>query len=182
MPDSTADSTFVEEKPDVLPQFEDENGFEDEINSNPPPPPSSDTPPPLPPSDVEENSSPSPQADAESTADMSEQATAISQELEDMVLGVVAQNDTNSLAGTELEIGAARRFLHSHKLRRAMTSVKNAESSLVELEEDVLYLRRNIAMLHRLLNEKKISEKAVSYKQLKLPTTYTTKDPAVAGP
>jgi hypothetical protein len=177
MPDSSSvDSTFVEEKPDVLPQFEDENGFEDEINSNPPPPPSSDTPPPppssdtpppLPSSDVEDNSSPDAQTDVESTG-MSEQAMAISQELEDMVLGVVAQDDTNSLAGTELEIGAARRFLHSHKLRRAMTSVKNAESSLVELEEDVLYLRRNIAMLHRLLNEKKVSEKDIETILLRL--------------
>ena len=168
MPDSSSvDSTFAEEKPDVLPQFEDENGFEDEINSNPPPPPSSDTPPPLPSSDVEDNSSPDPQTDADSTG-MSEQAMAISQELEDMVLGVVAQDDTNSLAGTELEIGAARRFLHSHKLRRAMTSVKNAESSLVELEEDVLYLRRNIAMLHRLLNEKKVSEKDIETILLRL--------------
>ncbi len=184
MPDSSSvDSTFAEEKPDVLPQFEDENGFEDEINSNPPPPPSSDTPPPppssdtpppLPSSDVEDNSSsddednsPDAQTDAESTG-MSEQAMAISQELEDMVLGVVAQDDTNSLAGTELEIGAARRFLHSHKLRRAMTSVKNAESSLVELEEDVLYLRRNIAMLHRLLNEKKVSEKDIETILLRL--------------
>jgi hypothetical protein len=175
MPDSsTVDSTFVEEKPDILPQFEDEDGFENvnefenEMNSNPPPPPSSDTPPPLPSSDVEDNSSPSPQADAESSTDMSEQATAISQELEDMVLGVVAQDDTNSLAGTELEIGAAKRFLHSHKLRRAMTSVKNAESSLVELEEDVLYLRRNIAMLHRLLNEKKVSERDIETILLRL--------------
>ena len=181
MPDSSSvDSTFVEEKPDVLPQFEDENGFEDEINSNPPPPPSSDTPPPppssdtpppLPSSDAEDNSSPDAQTDAQTDAEstgMSEQAMAISQELEDMVLGVVAQDDTNSLAGTELEIGAARRFLHSHKLRRAMTSVKNAESSLVELEEDVLYLRRNIAMLHRLLNEKKVSEKDIETILLRL--------------
>lgn len=87
---------------------------------------------------------------------LSEQAIAISRDLETMVLGV-SQNDANSLAGTELEIGEARRFLHSHKLRRALASVKNAEASLIELEEDVLYLRRNIAMLHRLLNEKRVS-------------------------
>jgi hypothetical protein len=35
-------------------------------------------------------------------------------------------------------------------------SVKKAEQALVTLEEDVLYLRRSIAMLHRLLKEKKI--------------------------
>ena len=89
--------------------------------------------------------------------EMSEEAMEMSRQLETLVMGV-SQDDTNSLAGTELEIGEARRFLHSHNLRRALASVKNAEASLIDLEEDVLYLRRNIAMLHRLLNEKKVSE------------------------
>ena len=104
---------------------------------------------------VQSGDAPSP--NEQGNESMSEQAIAISRDLETMVLGV-AQNDANSLAGTELEIGDARRFLRSHKLRRALASVKNAEASLVELEEDVLYLRRNIAMLHRLLNEKRVSE------------------------
>ena len=98
-------------------------------------------------------------ADAEpedATEALTEEAMEVSRELESMVLGV-ANDDTNSLAGTEIEIGDAKRFLQSHKLRRALSSVKKAESSLIELEEDVLYLRRNIAMLHRLLNEKKVS-------------------------
>jgi hypothetical protein len=43
-----------------------------------------------------------------------------------------------------------------HKLKHAKLSVKKAEKALVTLEEDVLYLRRSIAMLHRLLKEKKI--------------------------
>ena len=143
-----------EKKHDELPQFE------DEMNSETPAPPS-------PSPGIDDESSADSTPDAEATPEMSEQAMAISQDLESMVLGV-AHDDTNSLAGTDLEIGEARRFLHTHKLRRASASVKNAESSLIELEEDVLYLRRNIAMLHRLLNEKKVSEKDIETILLRL--------------
>ncbi len=156
---NSADLTSEEKNSDVLPQFED--GIDSTpppppSSDTPPPPPSSDTPPPLPPGATDHSSADS-QLNEETLSSMSEEAIEMSQQLETLVMGV-AQDDTNSLAGTELEIGAARRFLHSHNLRRAMASVKNAELSLVELEEDVLYLRRNIAMLHRLLNEKKVSE------------------------
>ena len=147
---NSVDPTSEEKNSDVLPQFEDE--------MNPPPPPSSQTPPPLPiaisdippplPPGATGHSSTDSQPDA--LAEMSEEAIEMSRQLETLVMGV-AQDDTNSLAGTELEIGEARRFLHSHNLRRALASVKNAEASLIELEEDVLHLRRNIAMLHRLL-------------------------------
>ena len=165
---NSVDPSSEEKNSDVLPQFE------DEVDSNPPPPPSSQTPPPLPPgatggpSSMDSQTPPPlppgatggpPSMDSQPAAseEMSEEAMEMSRQLETLVMGV-SQDDTNSLAGTELEIGEARRFLHSHNLRRALVSVKNAEASLIDLEEDVLYLRRNIAMLHRLLNEKKVSE------------------------
>lgn len=88
-------------------------------------------------------------------------------DMETMVLGI-AHDDTNSLAGTELEISEAKSFLQTHKLSRALSSVNKAESSLTVLEEDVLYLRRNIAMLHRLLNEKKVSENDIETILLRL--------------
>lgn len=78
-----------------------------------------------------------------------------SEELDTLVRDVV-QQDSNSLAATEIDIMEAKKFLSLHKLRQAKSSVKKAEKALVTLEEDVLYLRRSIAMLHRLLKEKKI--------------------------
>ena len=78
-----------------------------------------------------------------------------SNELDNLVQGVV-QQDNNSLAATEIDIMEAKKYLTMHKLKRAKLSVKKAEKALVTLEEDVLYLRRSIAMLHRLLKEKKI--------------------------
>ena len=78
-----------------------------------------------------------------------------SRELDSLVQGVI-QQDTNSLAATELDIVDAKKYLSLHKLKRAKSSVKKAEKALITLEEDVLYLRRSIAMLHRLLKEKKI--------------------------
>lgn len=157
---SSVDSAAEEKNSDVLPQFE------DGVDSNPLPPPSSQVPPPLPPGATGYSPTDS-QPDVQASAEMSEEAMEMSRQLETLVMGV-AQEDTNSLAGTELEIGEARRFLHSHNLRRALVSVKNAEASLIELEEDVLYLRRNIAMLHRLLNEKKVSERDIETILLRL--------------
>ena len=78
-----------------------------------------------------------------------------SRDLDSLVQGVV-QQDSNSLAATEIDIMEAKKYLTMHKLKRAKFSVKKAEKALVTLEEDVLYLRRSIAMLHRLLKEKKI--------------------------
>ena len=74
----------------------------------------------------------------------------------DSMVQIVVQSDTNSLAATEVDIMEAKKYLSLHKLKRAKVSVKKAEQALVTLEEDVLYLRRSIAMLHRLLKEKKI--------------------------
>ena len=74
----------------------------------------------------------------------------------DSIVESVVQSDTNSLAATEVDIMEAKKYLSLHKLKRAKMSVKKAEQALVTLEEDVLYLRRSIAMLHRLLKEKRI--------------------------
>ena len=83
------------------------------------------------------------------------QIMSASRDLDSIVQSVV-QSDTNSLAATEVDIMEAKKYLSLHKLKRAKMSVKKAEQALVTLEEDVLYLRRSIAMLHRLLKEKKI--------------------------
>lgn len=91
----------------------------------------------------------------ETKAEVERRIMSASQELDSLVRDVV-QQDSNSLAATELDIMQAKNYLSMHKLRRAKTSVKRAEKALVNLEEDVLYLRRSIAMLHRLLKEKKI--------------------------
>ena len=79
-----------------------------------------------------------------------------SRELEHIVYGV--SSDDSSLAATEYDIIDARNSLEQHQLRRAGRSVKRAEKALSSLEEDVVELRRNIAMLNRLLKEKTLTE------------------------
>ena len=79
-----------------------------------------------------------------------------SRELEHIVYGVSA-GDT-SLSATEYDIVDARNSLEQHKLFRARRSVKRAEKALSTVEGDVVELRRNIAMLHRLLKEKTLTE------------------------
>ena len=64
----------------------------------------------------------------------------------------------NLLCSTEYDILEARSSLEQHQLRRAGRSVKRAEKALASLEDDVVELRRNIAMLNRLLNEKTLTE------------------------
>lgn len=95
------------------------------------------------------------EATEEVKAEVEQRIMSASQELDSLVRDVV-QQDSNSLAATEIDIMEAKNYLSLHKLRLAKTSVKKAEQALVSLEEDVLYLRRSIAMLHRLLKEKKI--------------------------
>ena len=99
--------------------------------------------------------------------DSADRLISASRELESLVFGVI-QDEGNSLAGTEVDIADAKHFLNTHNLRKARKSVKKAEQSLALLEEDVLHLRRNIAMLHRLLNEKKISENDIETILLRL--------------
>ena len=90
-----------------------------------------------------------------------------SSQLENIVQSMVGE-DTNSLAATEIDIMEAKKYLSMHKLGRAKNSVLKAEQALVNLEEDVLYLRRSIAMLHRLLNEKKVERGEVENILLRL--------------
>ena len=94
-------------------------------------------------------------ATEEAKAEVERRIMNASEELDTLVRDVV-QQDSNSLAATEIDIMEAKKFLSLHKLRQAKSSVKKAEKALVTLEEDVLYLCRSIAMLHRLLKEKKI--------------------------
>ena len=96
-----------------------------------------------------------------------ERIRSASNNLEHIVQSVI-QDDTNSLAATEIDIMEAKKFLSMHKLSRAKKSVFKAEQALVNLEEDVLYLRRSIAMLHRLLKEKKVEKDEVENILLRL--------------
>ena len=79
-----------------------------------------------------------------------------SRELEHIVYGV--SREESSLAATEFDIIEARTSLEQHQLMRASRSVRRAEKALSSLEEDVVDLRRNIAMLNRLLKEKTLTE------------------------
>ena len=123
-----------------------------------------------PPAQVEEEPVETPQPELQEAPEEIIESTAVSaatitevenrimsatRDLDSLVQGVV-QQDSNSLAATEIDIMEAKKYLTMHKLKRAKLSVKKAEKALVTLEEDVLYLRRSIAMLHRLLKEKKI--------------------------
>ena len=123
-----------------------------------------------PPAQVEEKIEETPQPEPQEAPEEIIESTAVSaatitevenrimsatRDLDSLVQGVV-QQDSNSLAATEIDIMEAKKYLTMHKLKRAKLSVKKAEKALVTLEEDVLYLRRSIAMLHRLLKEKKI--------------------------
>ena len=123
-----------------------------------------------PPAQVEEEPEETPQLEVQEAPEEIIESTAVSEatitevenrimsatrDLDSLVQGVV-QQDSNSLAATEIDIMEAKKYLTMHKLKRAKLSVKKAEKALVTLEEDVLYLRRSIAMLHRLLKEKKI--------------------------
>ena len=123
-----------------------------------------------PPAQIEEEPEETPQSEVQEAPEEIIESTAVSEatitevenrimsatrDLDSLVQGVV-QQDSNSLAATEIDIMEAKKYLTMHKLKRAKLSVKKAEKALVTLEEDVLYLRRSIAMLHRLLKEKKI--------------------------
>ncbi len=79
-----------------------------------------------------------------------------SRELEHIVHGVSGED--SSLSATEYDIDDARTSLEQHKLFRARKSVRRAEKVLAGVESDVLELRRNIAMLNRLLKEKTLDE------------------------
>ena len=114
--------------------------------------------------DVEEQEIPQTNTMSEES---SREIRSASTQLENIVQSMVGE-DTNSLAATEIDIMEAKKYLSMHKLGRAKNSVLKAEQALVNLEEDVLYLRRSIAMLHRLLNEKKVERGEVENILLRL--------------
>ena len=91
--------------------------------------------------------------DSQSSADRLIRA---SRELEHIVYGV--SSEESSLTATEYDIVDARSSLEQHKLYRAKRSVRRAEKALSSVESDVVELRRNIAMLNRLLKEKTLTE------------------------
>ena len=105
---------------------------------------------------VEEDIIESTEVAPETISEVESRIMSASRELDSLVQGVMQQTDTNSLAATEIDIIEAKKYLSLHKLKKARNSVKKAEKALETLEEDVLYLRRSIAMLHRLMKEKKI--------------------------
>ncbi len=119
----------IEEEPEETPQPEEQEAPEEIIESTP--------------------------VSAATITEVENRIMSATRDLDSLVQGVV-QQDSNSLAATEIDIMEAKKYLTMHKLKRAKLSVKKAEKALVTLEEDVLYLRRSIAMLHRLLKEKKI--------------------------
>ena len=109
-----------------------------------------------PPAQVEEKLEETPQPELQEAPEEVIESTAVSaatitevenrimsatRDLDSLVQGVV-QQDSNSLAATEIDIMEAKKYLTMHKLKRAKLSVKKAEKALVTLEEDVLYLRR----------------------------------------
>ena len=131
-------------------------GLEDETFEQPPA--QVEEPEEAPESEIQESPEDIIESNAVSAATLTEVENRImsaTRDLDSLVQGVV-QQDSNSLAATEIDIMEAKKYLTMHKLKRAKLSVKKAEKALVTLEEDVLYLRRSIAMLHRLLKEKKI--------------------------
>jgi len=67
-----------------------------------------------------------------------------------------ARKENPTLTESELDIGEAKVYLGMQHLSKARKNIKRAEATLEELEEDVLHLRRSIAMLHRLLVHKHI--------------------------
>lgn len=84
-----------------------------------------------------------------------------SKTLEGLVFGVT-RDDENSLTSTEFEIVDARSKLQIHRLFGARKSIRRAEKNLKLLEKDIMELRRNIAMLNRLLQEKTINEAEIA--------------------
>jgi hypothetical protein len=74
------------------------------------------------------------------------------------VTGMLTGEDfSDNISETESDILDARTYLGLQQLRRAKKRIRKAEHRLGTLEEDVLQLRKNIAMVHRILAHKNIS-------------------------
>jgi hypothetical protein len=67
------------------------------------------------------------------------------------------ENFTDNISETESDILDARTYLGLQQLGRAKKRIRRVENRLGTLEEDVLQLRKNIAMVHRILAHKNIS-------------------------
>jgi len=70
---------------------------------------------------------------------------------------LTGEDFTDNISETESDILDARTYLGLQQLTRAKKRIRRAEHRLGTLEEDVLQLRRNIAMVHRILAHKNIS-------------------------
>ena len=103
----------------------------------------------------------------EDLADREAGIRASTQRIEQIVRNA-ARRENATLTEAELDIGEAKVFLSMHQLSKAKKNVKRAEVILEDMEEDVLHLRRSIAMLHRLLVYKSISLDEAEHILLKL--------------
>ena len=79
-----------------------------------------------------------------------------SRQLEQTIFGVL--DDDESVMSIDEFLREAREMLEKHNLLGARKSVRRADRRMNQMEKDVRYLRRNIAILHRLLQEKNIAE------------------------
>jgi hypothetical protein len=79
-----------------------------------------------------------------------------SRELEQTIRGVL--DDGGASESIEEWVGDARQQLEGHDLFSAWRSIRKASKGVKTMEKDVKNLRRNIVLLHRLLQEKNVAE------------------------
>ena len=79
-----------------------------------------------------------------------------SRELEQTIRGVIDDDGTSE--SIEEWVGDARQQLEGHDLFSAWRSIRKANKGVKQMEKDVKNLRRNIILLHRLLQEKNVAE------------------------
>ena len=79
-----------------------------------------------------------------------------SRQLEQTIFGVL--DDDAAVMSIDEDIREAKELLEGHNLFGAWKSVRRADRKTNRMEKEVQHLRRNIAILHRLLQEKTIAE------------------------
>ncbi len=79
-----------------------------------------------------------------------------SRQLEQTIFGVL--DDDEAIMSVDEDLREAKELLERHSLIGAWNSVRKADRKMNRMEKDVRYLRRNIAILHRLLQEKTVAE------------------------
>jgi len=79
-----------------------------------------------------------------------------SRELEQTIKGVLDEGGASE--SIEEWVGDARQQLEDHDLFSAWRSIRKAGKGVNKMEKDVKNLRRNIVLLHRLLQEKNVTE------------------------